>query len=176
MVPYPTWRGNTINSRGFLIWPEGPVFGFNAQHWVERVPDASGSWIVRLGCRGEERGRCNDGVPSFSLGSATVDIMFRSAAYVREATPMRALRDPRTRGLLLPRICGQGTRPLVHTTQCVLARAWAEILEVVAQVCVCVCVALHSARLLGPPFAEVGICKSRPRGNPEGPRHYPLAR
>ena len=50
------------------------------------------------------------------------------------ATLMRVLRDPCIRGLLLPRICDQGTQNLVHTTQCVLARAWAKILEVVAQV------------------------------------------
>ena len=43
-------------------------------------------------------------------------------------------------------------------------------------VCVCVCLAFHSARLLGPPFAEVGIRKSRPPGNSEGPRNYPFAR
>ena len=28
----------------------------------------------------------------------------------------------------------------------------------------------------GPPFVEIGIRKSRPPGNPKGPRNYPLAR
>ena len=44
------------------------------------------------------------------------------------------------------------------------------------RVCVCVCVDLHSSRLLGSPFAEVGIRESRPPGSPEGPRRYPLVR
>ena len=43
-------------------------------------------------------------------------------------------------------------------------------------VCVCVCVVLHSSRLLVSPFAEVGIRKSRPPGSPEGPRRYLLVR
>ena len=45
-----------------------------------------------------------------------------------------------------------------------------------AKVCVCVCLVLHSSRLLGLPFAEVGIRKSRPPGSPEGPRCYLLVR
>ena len=38
--------------------------------------------------------------------------------------------------------------------------------------CVCVCLVLHSSGLLGSPFAEIGIRKSRPPGSPEGPRRY----
>ena len=44
--------------------------------------------------------------------------------------------------------------------------------------CVCVCVCLLPFILQGspgPPFAEIGIRKSRPSGNPEGPRHYLFA-
>ena len=33
--------------------------------------------------------------------------------------------------------------------------------------CVCVCLVLHSSRLLGSPFAEVGIRKSRPQAIPK---------
>ena len=40
--------------------------------------------------------------------------------------------------------------------------------------CVCVCLALHSARLLRPTFAGVEIRKSRPPGRLEGPRTYLL--
>ena len=45
-------------------------------------------------------------------------------------------------------------------------------------VCVCVCVSCSSSfrGSPGPPFAEIRIRKSRPPGNPEGPRNYPLAR
>ena len=41
---------------------------------------------------------------------------------------------------------------------------------------VCVCFVFHSSRLVGSPFAEVGIRKSRPPGSPEGPRRYTLVR
>ena len=40
----------------------------------------------------------------------------------------------------------------------------------------CVCLVIHSSRLLGSPFAEVGMRKSRPPGSPEGPRCYLLVR
>ena len=43
-------------------------------------------------------------------------------------------------------------------------------------VCVCVCCPPSFRGPPGPPFAEIGICKSRPPGNPEGPRDYPLSR
>ena len=44
-------------------------------------------------------------------------------------------------------------------------------------VCVCVCVLPSILRgSPGPPFAEIGIRKTRPPGNPEEPRNYPLAR
>ena len=58
----------------------------------------------------------------------------------------------------------------------VFVLTWKLIENQPAHLCVCVCLALNSARLLGPPFAEVGIRKSRPPGNPEGPRHYLLVR
>ena len=69
------WRGDTSNSRGFLIWPEDPAFGFSAQGWV-RCLSGSGPWFVRLGCYGEEGDNYNHGVLMFSLESATVDLLY----------------------------------------------------------------------------------------------------
>ena len=58
-----------------------------------------------------------------------MDSTFRSAAYARETTPMRTLRDVCIRGLSLPCTSGHDARRLVHSTQCVLARVWARHLH-----------------------------------------------
>ena len=118
-------KSDTSNSRGFLIWSEDPAFGFSAQRWVK---SAGCLWtlVSKAGVARRGGNHCSHGVLNFSLGSATVDSTFRSVAYVREATPIRTSRDVRIRGLLLPCICGQGTRHLIHTTQCMLTRVWAK--------------------------------------------------
>ena len=95
------------------------------------MPDASGPWLVKLGCRNEGGDHCNHGVLNFSLGSAIVVSAFRSTAYVLEATPMRALRDVCIRGVLLPRISDLDARRLL-VGQALTHPA--KILEVVAQV------------------------------------------